>query len=75
MLWICYEEKCNGVKEVKPVEPMTPAAVEVNLRGDAGTTAGELETGCKREESTHIDCFCNLSITDDEKLTSNLLLI
>lgn len=28
-----------------PVEPMAPATVEVDLRGDAGAAAGELETG------------------------------
>lgn len=31
--------------KVVPVEPMAPATVEVDLRGDAGATAGELETG------------------------------
>lgn len=30
----------------QPVEPMAPATVEVDLRGDAGAAAGELEAGC-----------------------------
>lgn len=37
-------EFCSGGR---PVESMAPAAVEVDLRGDARAAAGELQTGCR----------------------------
>lgn len=40
---------------VAPVEPMAPATVEVDLGGDAGAAADELETGCGGEEGPQ--CF------------------
>lgn len=39
--------RVNASKNVPPVEAMAPAAVEVDLRGDTGAAAGELETGCR----------------------------
>lgn len=33
-----------------PAEPMAPATVEVDLGGDAGAAADELEAGCGGEE-------------------------
>lgn len=36
---------------------MTPATVEADLGGDAGATAGELQTGCRGERSKQMKQF------------------
>lgn len=38
----------------KPVKPMAPAAVEVDLGVGAGAAAGELEAGWRGERSTEV---------------------
>lgn len=40
-----------GELKIPPVEPMAPATVEVDLRGDAGDAADELEAGCGGEKT------------------------
>lgn len=39
-----------GELKIPPAEPVAPATVEVDLRGDAGAAADELEAGCGGEE-------------------------
>lgn len=51
MFWQC--------PEVLPIETMAPAAVEVDLWGDAGTAACELQTGWRGETGQTSNNACN----------------